>query len=149
MPKIKRILFPTDFSPNAKAAQAHVQSLAEDLKAEVHVLFVAEGLSLEAPDSTSLFVTPADSLEQVCRSAMPYLHKLFDSEWSQQHHVVHATRIGRPFREIIKYADENQIDLIIAGTHGHTGPLRILLGSVAENLVRHANCPVMTVRPPA
>ena len=59
-----------------------------------------------------------------------------------------ATRIGLPAEEIVQYADEHAIDLIVMGTHGREGVMRVVLGSVAESVVRRAPCPVLTVRRP-
>jgi nucleotide-binding universal stress UspA family protein len=57
-------------------------------------------------------------------------------------------RLGTPSEEIVNYADEHEIDLIVMGTHGRTGVARVLLGSVAEKVVRKAPCPVLTVHNP-
>ena len=58
-------------------------------------------------------------------------------------------RHGTPYAEILKYARELDIDLIVLGTEGRTGLRHALLGSVAEKIVRTSNCPVLTVRPPS
>jgi nucleotide-binding universal stress UspA family protein len=63
-------------------------------------------------------------------------------------HVTAHCREGLPFEELMSLASEQSVDLIVLGTHGHTGLSHILLGSVAEKVVRHARCPVMTVRHP-
>ena len=55
---------------------------------------------------------------------------------------------GRPFVEIIRYAREKKIDIIVVGTHGHSGLTHILMGSVAEKVVRKSPCPVLTIRHP-
>ena len=67
--------------------------------------------------------------------------------WSQQHVVVHSTVMGLAVDEILSYAKEQEIDLLVVGTHGHTGLSRLLIGSVAEKLVRISLCPVLTVHP--
>ena len=72
---------------------------------------------------------------------------MLDPKWSEERHVVCATAQGTPFLEIIRYAKRNDIDLIVATTHGRTGFSRLLLGSSAEKIVRKALCPVMVVRP--
>ena len=60
--------------------------------------------------------------------------------------ITRVTRAGTPVVEVTKYAKDNQIDLIVTGTHGHTGLFDLVLGSVATNVVRLATCPVLTVR---
>jgi nucleotide-binding universal stress UspA family protein len=62
--------------------------------------------------------------------------------------VQQEVRVGTPFYEIVRYAREMKIDLIVMGTHGHTGLVHVLLGSVTEKVVRKAPCPVLTVRHP-
>jgi nucleotide-binding universal stress UspA family protein len=62
--------------------------------------------------------------------------------------VVSDVALGRPFMEIIRYAKDNQMDLIVLGTHGRSGLRHVLLGSVAERVVRKAPCPVLTIRHP-
>jgi nucleotide-binding universal stress UspA family protein len=61
--------------------------------------------------------------------------------------VSRHTAVGRPFEEIVRFAKEHQIDLIVIGSHGRRGLSHLLLGSVAERVVRIAGCPVLTVRP--
>jgi nucleotide-binding universal stress UspA family protein len=63
--------------------------------------------------------------------------------------VRYAVRTGDPFENIIEVADDHRVDLIVLATHGRTGLKRLLIGSVAEKVVRHATCPVLTVRPRA
>jgi nucleotide-binding universal stress UspA family protein len=62
--------------------------------------------------------------------------------------VEEILRIGVPFLEIVKAAKEREVDLIVMGTHGRTGLSHVLIGSVAENVVHHAPCPVLTVKHP-
>ena len=75
------------------------------------------------------------------------LAELPDAEWSRGKQIVRATRQGPPFLEIVRYAKENEIDMIVLGTHGRGGLAHMLMGSVAEKVVRKAPCPVLTVRP--
>ena len=77
---------------------------------------------------------------------MRMLSDQMDAEFEKNNRVVIATRFGAPFLEIIKYAKEQLIDLVVVGTHGRTGLKHVLLGSVAENVVRKSYCPVMTIR---
>jgi nucleotide-binding universal stress UspA family protein len=70
------------------------------------------------------------------------------SPWDEKHTVVRELRKGSPFLEIVRYAKDKNIDLIVLGTHGRSGLSHVLLGSVAERVVRKAPCPVLTVRHP-
>lgn len=69
------------------------------------------------------------------------------STWSEERRVISTVVTGFAVEEIVKYAEEHSIDLIVVGTHGLTGISHLLIGSVAEKLVRAATCPVLTVRP--
>lgn len=146
MPAIRRILHATDFSATSQAALNYAQSLAEAFNAELHLLFVAQDLVLIDPTNSSNWVTPANSLDEVCASAQPHLNELLSSNWKQHHKTVTATRIGMPHIQIIDYAKCNNIDVIVVGTHGRAGLKHLVLGSVAEQILRHAECPVLTVR---
>lgn len=68
--------------------------------------------------------------------------------WWDRIHVLHATRYGNPVEEICRYARKQRIDLLVLGTHGRTGWRHVLMGSVAERVVRLGSCPVLTVRWP-
>jgi len=149
MTRITRILVPTDFSATADAALEYAWVLAEQFGASLellHVLddpFVADGMAAEA------YISEAPAL----RSAM-----LHDAQERLRHRAVPQERRATPVatevlfghgaRTIAEYAAERGVDLIVMGTHGRTGFAHLLLGSVAERLVRTAPCPVLTVRHP-
>jgi nucleotide-binding universal stress UspA family protein len=76
------------------------------------------------------------------------MDRLIQENKLQQLHVLKEIREGSPFYEIIRYAKERDIDLIVMGTHGRSGLVHVLLGSVTEKVVRKAPCPVLTVRHP-
>jgi universal stress protein A len=143
---MKRILFPTDFSEPAKEAQQYAMALAERFGAELHLLHVIP-MVIPYPDAASPFVLPQEELQLQIESADKRLIDELDPAWSMQHPVVHSAVVGLAVDEILNYVKEREIDLIVVGTHGHTGLTRLLIGSVAEKLVRVANCPVLTVHP--
>jgi nucleotide-binding universal stress UspA family protein len=146
MISLKRILFPTDFSEAAKPAQKYAIALAEQFHAELHVLYVLQDVALVMPEPGSFMTMPGLNLDEIQESAERALATIIDPQWPQEK-VIRATRRGAPYDEIVRYAAENQIDLIVLGTHGRSGIPHILLGSVAEKVVRRAGCPVLTVRP--
>lgn len=147
MISLKRILFPTDLSENAKVAEAYACAFAEQFGAELHVLSVVQDMTILPPDPASSFVLPASNMDEVRASVEKALVSIPDAAWAAGKSLVRAVRTGTPFVEIIRYARENDIDLIVMGTHGFTGLVHALLGSVAEKVVRKAPCPVLTVRP--
>lgn len=129
---IRQILFPTDFSDASRLAGTTAADLARQFGARLHVLHVV-------PPVTD--PTPA-----------PAAVRAIADELARGLSVVTAVASGLVARQIAAYARKNAIDLIVIGTHGRTGVTRALLGSVAEAVVRHAPCRVLTVRatlPPA
>jgi len=145
--ELKRILCPTDFSDNARVAQDYACALADQFQAELHLLFVVQDMTLILPDPTSTFAIPASNLEEVRASAEAALAKLPPAEWAAGKKVVRRVVSGVPFLEIVNYANAENIDLIVIGTHGRTGLAHALMGSTAEKVVRKASCPVLSVRP--
>jgi len=146
MIELKTILAPTDFSETSKVALNHAKALAEKFGATLHLLHVlpdphAQAWSIEAAG------VPVDELQtRWGREAKARLDEaLTDAERSQLHAVT-ETRVGHPFLEIIRYAKANDVDLIVIGTHGRGAIEHMLLGSVAEKVVRKAPCAVLTVR---
>lgn len=120
---VREILFATDFSAPSEIAWRVAHDYARQLNAGLHLLHVAPAQASAAPEGlTELAAEAGAGLK-----------------------VVTAVRIGAPTEEIVRYAAEQGVDLIVVGTHGRTGVTRALLGSVAENVTRHAPCPVLTV----
>jgi nucleotide-binding universal stress UspA family protein len=73
---------------------------------------------------------------------------VLDPQWSAGKSIIRVIRQGPPFLEIVRYAKETAIDLIVIGTHGRTGLAHVFMGSVAEKVVRKSPCPVLSVRHP-
>ena len=143
---IRRILFPTDFSEPANEAKQYAISLADRFGAELHLLHVVP-LVVPYPDAASPWIMAENEMQRQVEAADKRLANELDSTWSQQHAVVHNAVMGLAVDEILSYAKEHKIDLIVVGTHGHSGLARLLIGSVTEKLVRSASCPVLTVHP--
>jgi universal stress protein A len=144
---LKRVLVPTDLSTCSIAPTFQARQLAETFGAEIHVLFVLNESISMVPEPMAVMGLP-DVME--LREAMQ--ESL--AQWTSQHfgdssRVEGVFRTGKDFVEILRYADEANIDLIVIGTHGSSGLEHALLGSVAERVVRRAPCPVLTVRPEA
>jgi nucleotide-binding universal stress UspA family protein len=144
---LKRILAPTDFSANSRIAVDYACALAAQNDSELHLLHVLQDIMVLAPpDPTGVYGLPANYEDRIRAAAEAALTALPDQIWPGRHRVVRALRQGSAFAEIVRYARENEIDLIVIGTHGRTGLAHVLLGSVAEKVVRKADCPVLTVR---
>lgn len=147
MIQLKRILLPTDFSKNARAAQEYACAFADHFGAELHLLYVLQDMVIGTASPGETVLIPATSTAEAQASAERALAELPDAAWAKGKQIVRATRTGAPLVEIVRYAREQNIDLIVLSTHGRTGLAHVLLGSVAENVVRKAPCPVLTVRP--
>jgi universal stress protein A len=137
-----RILVPTDFSEKARTALSYGVTLAERFGSTLHVLHVVETVVDMSP------VPPEyDELDRaIVESAWDELNRLLPADDRKRLKVEFAIEWGVPFTEIIRYARARQIELIAMGTHGSGGVKHLILGSVAENVVRTAPCPVLTVR---
>jgi nucleotide-binding universal stress UspA family protein len=134
---IRRVLFPTDFSEAAARAFPQAAFLADWHDAELHIVNVTEGG--EAPEHT-LPVGPerlGEWLGESRTGAAP--------DWDALP-VVQKQVSGEPAERLLAYVDDRDIDLVVMGTHGRRGVRRMLLGSVTEEVIRGAECPVLTVR---
>lgn len=144
---LKRILVPTDFSEYSENALKYGCALSEKFGSALHLMHVLQDLVAMVPEPGLAFPAPGDYMQDLQASAEKALHQLPKEGWAVGGEVVRAVRQGPPFVEIVRYAKENDIDLIVIGTHGRSGLAHILLGSVAEKIVRKSPCPVLTVRP--
>jgi nucleotide-binding universal stress UspA family protein len=148
MIQIKRILLPTDFSECAAEATEYACAFVDQFASQLHLLHVIHDFSPELPQFAMALdfaaLTPVEELE---KQAISKLAKVLKPEWQKGKSVVLATKEGSAFLEIVRYAQNHQIDLIVMGTHGRSALPHALLGSVAEKVVRKAPCPVLTVRP--
>ena len=92
-------------------------------------------------------LVPATVRWELEQRALPIIVSIPDPAWTRGKSIVRVCRQGTPFLEIVRYAKDREIDLIVLGTHGRGGLAHVLLGSVAERVVRKSPCPVLTVRP--
>ena len=144
---LKRILCPVDFSDLSLNALRFAVDLAETFQAELHLLHVFEGydeLSLNPEIAMSPMPEWLLKLRQVCREKLAAMPSADLAERCPA--LVRANREGPAIHEILDYATHQKIDLIVLATHGRTGLKHLLMGSVAENIVRSARCPVLTIR---
>lgn len=145
---LHRILVPTDFSKHSQNALAYATAFAEKFNADLYLLHVVQDLTLFIPDAMSMGPPVAPPIEQFTAAAKAALERVIEEHKLQQFKVHAEVREGTPFYEIVRFAKESNIDLIIMGTHGHNALVQMLLGSTAEKVVRKAPCPVLTVRHP-
>src|SRR5690606_7416239 len=112
----------------------------------LHVLHVLEEHVSVVPEFGMGLVVP-ERMEESRALAEQALERVLDPGWTCERGVVRAVRQGTPHIEIVQYAKELDIDLIVITTHGRTGLAHALMGSVAERIVRTAPCPVLTIHP--
>lgn len=147
MTAIKKILCPTDLSEECRPALAMACEWAKRFGAELHLLHVVAGLSTPYPYLGPPFNEAMSWETMIRQKARDALNALTLPEGFGSLKVVRELLSGSPITQIETYAKGQGIDLIVMGTHGRSGFSHLLLGSVAENVVRRAHCSVLTVRP--
>lgn len=143
----RRILWPTDFSELSAKAGRYAAAFAKAFKADLHVIHVCAALTTSGvmyplTPEIDFSVTQSDLLAAANRR----LRDLVEREFKGETKVAFDARVGSAWQEICDYAANESIDLIIISTHGYTGLKHALIGSTAERVVRHAACPVLTVK---
>ena len=147
MMTIRTILVPTDFSEASEAALKYGKEMARVFGASLHVVHVMDDLLAHAWSAEVYVASMPNLREEIEHEATGRLAALVSDDERQGLRVSTAIVAGNPFLEIVRYAKTNEIDLIVIGTHGRGPVAHMLLGSVAEKVVRKAPCPVLTVRP--
>lgn len=145
-PTIQKILLPTDFSQSSERAVEYAGVLARSLNASVHLVHVLEEpftttgpWEFHRPDTPDL----RERLYQDCRARLAPIAEDLRGQVGQ---VTAEVRTGVPTDAIVAAAIDYGADLIVMATHGRTGLPHLVLGSVAERVIRHARCPVLAVR---
>ena len=148
--QIRSILLPTDFSDCANYALSYTASLARMFGARIVCVHVIEPIVPTVGYSGMTEPLPiADISEQLEDSAERELPKLGECEECDGLDIEEVIVHGEAAAEIVRVAKEHGVDLIVVSSHGRTGLGRILFGSTAEAVVRHASCPVLVVKPPS
>lgn len=146
-PDIKKVLVPIDFSDYSKSALKYAVNFTKQFNAELILIYVVEPVIYPPDFSMGQIAIPTVDLEMDKRAGEE-LEKLAAKEIPEGIKVKTLVKTGKPFIEIIETASEEDIDLVIIASHGHTGVEHILFGSTAEKVVRKAPCPVLTIREP-
>ena len=144
----KRILVPTDFSKPSEAALRYARDVAARFGASLHLLHVTED-PYRSVYGAEVYVPAVEGLrETMLEEAVGRMKdRLLPSDIHERHATTEAM-IGSPAAAIVDVAESQNIDLIVMGTHGREGMSHLLLGSVAERVVRTAPCPLLTVSEP-
>ncbi len=151
MVNIKKILFPTDFSEYSLAARDFAYDLANRYAAQLHCIHIVDSVEniILAGYMPAMETIPPVTIEQIEEIAKQRLDEFVKKHFSELgNSVVKKVIIGKPFLEIIRYCRQEDINLVVLGTHGRSALASMLIGSVAEKVVHKAPCPVLTVRHP-
>ena len=143
MISLKKVLVPHDFSDTSEAAVRYGLALAKSFNAQLYLLHVSDKARFEMATEFPLGLD--GTLEDAVRER---LVKILSPREQVEFKPSFEFRSGSPAAEIVKYAGEADIDLIVMGTHGRGFVAHAVMGSVAEKVVRAAPCPVLTVRHP-
>lgn len=144
---VGKILIPTDFSKTSRHAFRYAVSLNGTLKARLFLLHVINDFADLTEYSLSLSFLPQIYSELEQTATLKLEEMVTDMVPSDMHcdtFILH----GIPFYEIVSFALSEQMDLIVMGSHGHTGLKHVLFGHTAEKVVKKAHCPVLTVKDP-
>jgi nucleotide-binding universal stress UspA family protein len=139
--KANKIVFPTDFSSYSAAALEQAASLARDTGAKLLIVHVEEPPVVYGDVDLNYHLQPSNREELTAALARVAPAA---GDVKVEHHLLS----GSPADEIVRFAADQRADLIVMSSHGRTGLSRLLMGSVAEAVVRRANCPVLTFKQP-
>lgn len=145
--KACKILVPIDFSRYSWETFTFALSLQEHFTAEFHLLYVVVSGDLEY--FSTLGGAPREDLERQSREARAEFEREIEkrrNEYPELNVACHVAA-GVPFKEICRFADQENIGLIVIGTHGRSGLSHLLIGSTAERVVQQASCPVLSIKP--
>jgi len=147
MVQIEKILVPVDFSDYSKHALRYSVNFAQQFDAELVLISVIEPMIYPADFSMGQVAIPATD-QNLSERVEEELKNLDEKEIAGKVKSRRIIKSGKPFYEINETAREEDVDLIIIATHGHTGVEHLLFGSTAEKVVRKAPCPVLSLREP-
>lgn len=142
---VKNVLFATDFSATSNAALPYAAAICRRFGATLHAAHVLSDASLLMMSGGVDYVSMSTIFEDAYAEARVKLDQLSAQLEGIEH--TNYVRHGQVWKNLAGIVDDNQVDLIVVGTHGRTGLGKLLLGSVAEDILRHAKCPVLTVGP--
>jgi nucleotide-binding universal stress UspA family protein len=145
--EIKSILFPTDFSEGSAQALQYAVDMSKRYGAKLYVIHVIYDIA-KATGWYVPHVSMDEMYKDIQEGAKKELERFGVEELAGVKNVDRRVITGVPHEEIINFVSANKIDLVIMGTHGRKGIDKILFGSTAAQVVRHAPCPVLTVRLP-
>jgi len=146
MKAFKNVLFPIDFSECSKKVFPFALEMAQKFDAKLYLLFVARDISylttIDVPRDTLM-----NTVAEIARAGENKMQAFCEKQLSDFPNHESKVLIGTPADEILRFANEQGIDLIVMGTHGRKGLDRTLMGSVADHVIKNAAAPVLTINP--
>jgi nucleotide-binding universal stress UspA family protein len=143
--KIDSILFPTDFSVTTKHTADFAADLALRYGARVYILHVVYDIARDS-GWYGTHIGAESLYEDVSKNALQEVDRIASAYFPDELDTESVVRIGIPYGDILVFAEEKDIDLIVIGSHGKKGLDRVLFGSTVQKVIRKAKCPVLTVR---
>jgi nucleotide-binding universal stress UspA family protein len=140
--RFENVAYATDFQDQAAAALPYVLSIARKYQSKIHLVHVITLSPFSAPGPTSALRAIEAQAIREAKEAAAELTPVFGTIPNEV-----IVRKGNIWKELCEIVDQRHIDLIVAGTHGRSGVKKLLMGSVAEKILRHAPCPVLTIGP--
>lgn len=144
----KKILYPTDFSEASYEALKAANELALHFSTELYLVHVLSLVPIAEASAYYPGATDSSVLEEMKTSAKNSLQEIVEQRVPKELHTHQIVELGGAADEIIRIGEEEKVDLIVIATHGQTGWRHLVFGSVAEKVVRLAQCPVLTIRAP-
>lgn len=142
-----KILACTDFSENSVPARILAIEFAKAFQAELLILHVVNSRLVGYPNFANQYPKELAMLQEHIQAGVSEELELISNDYKREIEKVKVySRSGLPAKEIVEFAKNQSVGLIVMGTHGWSGAKHLILGSTAENVVRHASCPVLTVR---
>lgn len=139
----KSLVFPTDFSEASRAALDWVKRMADTLGATVHCVTCVHSPVILQPTVGAVYPTMEDLRGEAEKRLDDFTREYLTGLAQPVQRIVLS---GRPADEIVSYAAEISAEMIVMATHGHSGLAHIIIGSTTENVLRHAKCPVLSIR---
>ena len=142
---VQNVLFSTDFSPTSEAALPYAVAIARRFGCTLHIVHVLSEANLLMMSGGVDYVSMGTIYDDAHAEAREHIEKIAERIEGVQHRSY--VRHGLIWKNLAEIISANEIDLVVVGTHGRTGLGKLVLGSVAEDILRHAPCPVLTVGP--
>ena len=147
MLEIKKILFPVDFTENSSKILPYVITMSEKFNSMIYLLHVVEDLSKWGAGSFVPHLSLASFKEDAMKGAEKSMERVCDEQLKDCPNFQRMVVYGDPAMEILKAIESEGIDMVVMGTHGRKGLDHTIFGSVAENVVKRSDVPVLVVNP--